>query len=271
MTTSPSTGPLAPVLSTLTADPGRPRLTWYGTGGERIELSGHVLDNWVAKTANLLVEEFDAGPGTRVLLDLPAHWRTVVWALAVWRVGSCVVLVTDADTGAGQGCDVVVTHRPTAFAGLGPGADLVAVALPALARRFAGDLPVGATDAAAAVMTYGDVLTWAPSPDLAADALAVRDQCVSHQDLLGWATTHRLATPLGAGAGAGNPRPATARGTRALLEPGDGQVAAVLAAVLDTYRADGSVVLVDPEVGAQLATDPERRGRLATTERVTLD
>ncbi len=45
------------VLAAATAsDPGRPRLTWYGADGERVELSARVLENWVAKTANLLVE-----------------------------------------------------------------------------------------------------------------------------------------------------------------------------------------------------------------------
>ncbi|MEK8228049.1 hypothetical protein NKG05_21105 [Oerskovia sp. M15] len=44
-----------------------------------MELSGAVLHNWINKTVNLLVEEFDAAPGTRVLLDLPSHWRAIVW------------------------------------------------------------------------------------------------------------------------------------------------------------------------------------------------
>ena len=41
-----------------------PRLTWYGPDSERVELSGRVLDNWVAKTSNLLQDELDAEPGT---------------------------------------------------------------------------------------------------------------------------------------------------------------------------------------------------------------
>ena len=51
------------VLNLLQREPGRPRLTWYGDGPERIELSGAVLANWVAKTTNLLVEELDAAAG----------------------------------------------------------------------------------------------------------------------------------------------------------------------------------------------------------------
>ena len=46
-----------------------------------VELSARTLDNWVAKSANLLVEEYDAGPGSRVAVRLPPHWRTVTWLL----------------------------------------------------------------------------------------------------------------------------------------------------------------------------------------------
>lgn len=132
----------------LGSDPGRPRVTWYGPDGERVELSARVLDNWVAKTANLLVEELDAGPGTVVRLDLPPHWRTVVWALAVWAVG--------ADVGDGAGdADVVVTAGRT-IAGAPARARPVAVALPALARSVP-ESPAGALDYNAEVSGFGDV------------------------------------------------------------------------------------------------------------------
>src|ERR671920_2313620 len=69
-----------------------PRLTWYGPDGERVELSGRVLDNWVAKTSNLLQDELDAAPGMRLRLDLPAHWKSMIWALAAWQLGLEAVL-----------------------------------------------------------------------------------------------------------------------------------------------------------------------------------
>jgi uncharacterized protein (TIGR03089 family) len=127
------------------SDPGRPRLTWYGPDGERVELSARVLDNWVAKTANLLVEELDAEPGTTVRLDLPPHWRTAVWALAAWAVGGELV---DDDA------DVVVTVGGHA----GGAGRLVIVALPALARAV-DDAPPGALDYNAEVSGFGDVFT----------------------------------------------------------------------------------------------------------------
>src|SRR5690554_3627439 len=78
-------------------DPSQPRLTWYGEDDERVELSGRVLANWVTKATNLLVEEGEVEPGTRVLLDVPAHWRALVWALATWTAGGHLVLPGDED------------------------------------------------------------------------------------------------------------------------------------------------------------------------------
>jgi len=187
-------------VSTLIDSPAlgpRPFLTWYGHDGERVELSATVTANWVTKTANLLVEEFDAGPGTLVRLHLPPHWRTAVWALATWRVGAGVLLEDD------MAADVHVTDRPggvpsagggasrgdgasagrgasadgdaSAGSGLGagraPSGEVVVVSLPALARRFDGELPPGAIDAAQAVMTYADVIGYVPPLDPSAAAV----------------------------------------------------------------------------------------------------
>ena len=133
-----------------TSGPG-PRLTWYASGGERIELSGRVLANWVAKTANLLREEFDVEPGTGVRVDLPGHWRRVVVELALGALGAHAV----ADL---EDAELVVTGRPE------PGPPALAVAPDALARGFAGPLH-GAVDYAAEVAGYDDVLIpEAPAP-----------------------------------------------------------------------------------------------------------
>lgn len=150
-------------------DSALPRLTWYGPGAERVELSGRVLANWVIKVANLLTEEADAEPGTTVRLDLPPHWRALVWAVGAWLTGAQVQVGSQsaefeaddgaaADDGPGTGgghWDVVVTDRPHRA----PAAEvLIAVALPALAMTFDSDLPAGAIDGAADLMTYADVL-----------------------------------------------------------------------------------------------------------------
>ncbi|WP_046528762.1 TIGR03089 family protein [Cellulomonas sp. FA1] len=230
------------ILTRLERDGGRPALTWYGPRGERVELSGAVLVNWVTKTTNLLVDELDTAPGTRVLLDLPAHWRTPVWALAAWRAGGSVLLATpDAATGV----DVVVTAQPDEHT---TGADVVAVALPALARRWDGTLPPGALDAAASVMTYGDVLGVTPHVDASAPALVTREGTVPHADLV-------------------------ARAISALPVPGDGRVAlrasgaptTSLLQSLATWASGGSVVLVHPAA----APDADALDALLRAERVT--
>src|SRR4051812_10775814 len=77
-------------------DPGRPFITFYDdAGGERVELSYTTLDNWVAKTANMIVEDLAARPGERVALLLPTHWQTVVWYAACWAAG--IVAAPGAD------------------------------------------------------------------------------------------------------------------------------------------------------------------------------
>jgi uncharacterized protein (TIGR03089 family) len=75
----------------LRTDPSGPFLTFYDDAtGERIELSLTSLDNWVAKTANLLVDELDLEPGETVTVELPSHWQTAVIALAVGVAGGVV-------------------------------------------------------------------------------------------------------------------------------------------------------------------------------------
>ncbi len=147
----------ADLIAHLRRDETAPRVTYYddapgATRGERIELSAKVLANWTAKAGNLLQEEFEAGPGTTVALDLPGqHWRTLYWALACWSVGATVVV------GGGDEPDVRVTDAP------GEGADQVVVTLAALARGSAAPVPDGAFDEAAVLSTYDDHFdAWTP-------------------------------------------------------------------------------------------------------------
>lgn len=230
---------VADILRLITQEPGRPRVTWYGADGERVELSGAVLENWVNKTVNLLVEEFDAGPGTRVLIDLPPHWRTLVWALAVWRAGACVI--TEADE-----VDVVITSDPTPR----EGAAQVVVALPALARAAEGALPPGAIDANRAVMTYGDQIIWSQPVDLDAAALSG----VPHEALRRWAS----------------PPAARADGLRVLWSAStddDDDVLDLLRCGVDSLASGGSIVVLAPPA-EEGRDDTDRRERLALTERV---
>jgi uncharacterized protein (TIGR03089 family) len=80
-------------------DSARPFLTHYDDAlGSRVELSYATFDNWVAKTANLLVDEFGADPGDEVALALPAHWQTAVWLFACWSAGLVARPVPDGST-----------------------------------------------------------------------------------------------------------------------------------------------------------------------------
>ena len=165
---------------------------------ERVELSGRVLDNWVAKTSNLLQDELDAEPGTRLRLDLPAHWKSVILALAAWQLGMEVVF-DDAEA------ELLATADP------GPGAAragfdaVLAVALPALAMRWPGELPTGVVDYAAEVRSHGDVFM--PHVDPEASRRAVRTAA-------GTDHTH--------GASAGRLRRGTRRRRAAAGSAGDG-------------------------------------------------
>ena len=235
------------LLAALTAsDPGRPRLTWYDdapgpTRGERIELSARVLATWVAKAANLLVDELDVEPGDRVVIELPTHWRAAYWMLAAWSAGAEVVV-----GGPSQDARVLVTDNPTA-APKGP--VVVAVTLPALARSWAGvPLPSGAVDEAATVTGQPDLFEPFTEPDGAAPALTVgvSSTSLSYDELLASArgVAQAQAWPIGA---------------RVLTSSGPSEAVAALLAPLSV---DGSLVLVrDP--------DPDLIGQRRQDERVT--
>lgn len=208
-----------------------PRLTWYGPDAERVELSGRVLDNWVAKTSNLLQDELDATPGMKLRLDLPAHWKSFVWALAGWQLGMEVVLDGDAD--------FLVTDSPDGSAGADFDA-VVAVPLPALAMSWPGELPAGVIDYAAEVRSHGDVFMAHSEPDAELPALTAAGAAHKHSDLL---------EDFAAGQKAG---------VRLLVRAGDGLEAA-LAQALGAWKEDGSVVLVHPDVDVtQHLLDNER-------------
>ncbi|MFG2060532.1 TIGR03089 family protein [Micromonospora sp. NPDC048871] len=75
----------------IATDPNRPLLTWYDDAtGERTELSGATLANWVAKTANLLTDEVGLGPGDTAAVLLPPHWQTAAVLLGCWAAGLTV-------------------------------------------------------------------------------------------------------------------------------------------------------------------------------------
>lgn len=179
--------------------PTSPRLIWYGDNNERIELSGKVLDNWVAKTSNLLVEELDAEPGQLVSLQLPPHWKAVIWALACWQTG-CMVSTVSASTGlTGRKPLATVVSTDEALAALAelgsPGGIAVAVAPGALQPGWSGALPTGSLDYAAEVRSHGDVFFVQGQSEVTDPALEGESGQFTYASLLEWELP---APPLGA-------------------------------------------------------------------------
>ena len=234
------------VLATmLQADPARPRITFYEetpgpTCGERIELSGKVLANWVNKAANALQDEFDVSPGSTVRLDLPPHWRSVYWAMATWSVGATVVVGAPAAGGSSDE-DVLVTTDPVA-AEEAPN-DAVLVTLAALARKSPDAEAAGtAMDEARELSTYGDRFTAWQEPTDVQVALRAHGNDTAYGDVV----TDRGWEP----------------GVRLHLDGTD--LADVLTAALSAWAVDGSVVLTRGEL------DDDARAHRAQTEGITL-
>jgi uncharacterized protein (TIGR03089 family) len=237
----PNDTPAALLHRLATSDPTRPRLTWYddepgATRGERIELSGRVLANWVAKAANLLQDDLDVGPGSVVAVELPVHWRTAYWLFAVWSVGAEAVMGQRAEA-----ADVVVTDRPEARSGRSA-QQVVPVSLPALSRD----------PAQLALASYSDVFgpndvadPEDPALDTGVDAGTAR-----------YSYGQVVPQARGAAASAG-----LADGARVLTSAPPQRF---VEAWLPSWTVDGSLVLLRPEEGAT-----DRLDQIVREERVT--
>jgi uncharacterized protein (TIGR03089 family) len=159
--TTVSAALLDPILR---RDPVGPRITYYDdASGERIELSTVTLLNWAAKTANLLRDEFGAGPDSRVAVLLPAHWQTAAVLLGVWYIGAEVVI------GPGEADIALCTQDrfADAEAAVGPG-EIAVLSLDPFGKPVA-DLPIGVTDYATSVRVHGDQVVGERAPGPALD------------------------------------------------------------------------------------------------------
>ncbi len=174
---------LAPLLA---ADPARPLVTYYDDAtGERVECSGKTLDNWVAKTANLLRDECDVEPGTPVAVLLPAHWQTVAVLLGAWATGARVVAEAD---------DAEVALADSGHLADAAGAGLVVgLSLDWAGRGLGPALPSGAVDYATEVRVHGD--HFAPLEPIVDAAPALADASVGEVV----ARARRRAAELGLG------------------------------------------------------------------------
>lgn len=190
------------------ARPAAPLLTHYDLAtGERVELSAITVANWVAKTANLCVDEYDAEPGTRVRVGLPTHWQRFVWVLATWAFGG-VVTDRHADIGV-SGPDLRGDEPVRLAASLRP-----------LGGRFTS-APDGFTDLGVVVPAQPDIFS--PFNPVTDDLVAV--------ELDGSPRTHRAVLDA-----------CSANAGRRLITPGS--LDRDVALLVETLRGAGSLVIV---------------------------
>jgi uncharacterized protein (TIGR03089 family) len=137
--------------STIAARADQPLITFYDdASGERAELSGATLANWVAKTANLLVDGLGAGVGDRAYVRLPPHWQTAAVLLGCWVAGLTVDLADDARA-------TVAFVAPPADP-LPRADEVYALALAPLGLPFRPGPPAGTQDFIVEMRPYGDRL-----------------------------------------------------------------------------------------------------------------
>ena len=160
----------------------KPFLTWYDDRrGERVELSFKTFDNWVAKTANLLVDELGAGPGDRVGALLVDHWQTPIVLAACWRAGAGVVALDPGDVPDPDGLAAAfVREELLAGAAALEGTPLVALTADLLGR--AGQDLGRALNFSRVVPAMGDLFEAGPDP--AGHAMVAGDGSATMAELL---------------------------------------------------------------------------------------
>lgn len=228
----------------------------YGGGG-RVELSGSTTANWVAKSANLLVDGL-GGPA-RIGLLLPLHWQAVALLLAGAATGAEVVLAAGPEHLAG--CDAVFTTAQHAAAVT---ADDVLILS---GHPFGGPLPPGtplppmAQDYGREIPSYGDDFT-APLP---ATATLLTAPSLTASGPTGPGLTGPV--PLSLPAPLLGLRPTDRVLTALALHTADG-----LAVLLAALGAGASLVLLADELGVTPDADPDTHAaidRIVAAERVT--
>ena len=213
----------------LRTEPGRPLVTYYDHAtGERVELSVTTYANWVAKTASLLVEEYDLERGQGLHVDLPTHWLGPVFVGAAWTVG-LVVTTPEAADAVVCGPDGLATWAPRA-------GDLpvLACSLLPMGVRFAEPLPEGVHDVGVEVWSQPDAfVAWDPPGD---DDLALPG--ISQGELWKAAAAGSLLTDGGRLFTEANP--ASPPGIATLVEPLARGGSLVLVSHADPARLDAT-------------------------------
>ncbi|TQN41512.1 uncharacterized protein (TIGR03089 family) [Blastococcus colisei] len=188
------------LAATVRREAAAPLITHYDDAtGERVELSATTLANWVAKTANLLQDEFDVGPGSTVAVALPVHWQTAAVLLAVWSCGATVLDTAAEDEGRLGEADVVLAAQDR-LAALDDQdlPELLGLSLHPLGMGMAG-YAGSARDFAVEVRAQGDVFVPYAAPEPGARGLVVGGLSLSLEGLV--TAARELADRLGLRAG----------------------------------------------------------------------
>lgn len=224
-----------------------PALLWYSVPGERIELSGRVLDNWVSKTANFLVDECELEDSGSVLLAGTVHWRSAVFALATLRTGAALAL--GSIDGTAEAPQVQVAFEASELSGDEVEYPVLVDRGP-LSMRFMGEVPAGVTDYCAEVRSHSDVYLGLYLPSGSSPAL-LAEPTVSFDELMRQVAERAavLSERLG-------------ESCRAVVLPGSALDAAALVDVLAVLAAGYAVLVLDPAV----PWDDERRQRVLADE-----
>lgn len=226
------------------SDADRPWLVWYAPG-ERVELSGHVLAMWEAKTAGFITVE--SRPGAPVHVGLPVHWRTITWCAGAWAAGSPVLLRdgATADSLVEAGDEPAGLSVAMEEALLSEEADAQAlVPAASLAVRWPGELPPLVLDGLADLMTHPDRFSGPEAPGAAAAVLAAAGG---------------VARPVSRDELVAGLRPVTVEpGTRAALVREQEPLEAVRG-VLAAWREGLTAVLLSPDADDALAATAARQ------------
>jgi uncharacterized protein (TIGR03089 family) len=216
----------------------KPFITWYDDHrDERVELSYKTFGNWVAKTANLLVDELGAEPGDRVGAVLADHWQTPIVLAACWRAGVSVVVLDPAapDPPPGGLVAAFVREEHLGFAEAALGGTTVVALTADLLGRSQRDLG-RALSFSRLVPSMGDEFDGGPDP--AGDALTVGGDAATMAGLVERAAALAGRTGLGDADRllSGRPLLTVDGAVTGLLAPFLGGAGVVLAAGLDPAR-----------------------------------
>ncbi len=251
---APATLPEGLLSAALRRAAAAPLLTSYDDAtDERVELSAATLANWVAKTANLLQDECDIGPGSTVALALPVHWQTAAVLLGAWSCGAAVLDTALEDEGAAAGADVVLAAQdrlPALEESLdeATGPELWGLSLHPLGLGMTGYVGA-ARDFAVEVRVHGDVFFPHQQPDPEDPGLLVGGGALTLGSL-----------PLAAAELAG--RLGLREGDRVLVDERTAAEAGPVAWLLAPLAAGASIVLCRNAA-------PDRLPARAAAERVT--